>query len=240
MSEHKHEHGTESENESDQFFFWTVEPPVRDGKELEAAGLSRQLTEIAERTGENDPTPEDEEAFEKLLGELHACMADKCDLAGAKRMKSRPDFDEVAKKVFEEEVEESDLTFDEFKEMFADQPDCENCSSLLPYSHEDVDPCETTPMFIQELVRDPAVIEKVQYEMEPAAMLELADDLQRVIDNGSYSSEKPEDSGDEFEPKEYLVGMVRFLRTWAERGCKLSPAFFDMGDGCECEECADE
>jgi|GEM_PF-5480085 len=234
MSEHEHDH----ETEADQFFFWTVEPPVMDGKELEAAGLSRQLTEIAERTGDNDPTPEDEEKFETLLGQLHACMADKCDLAGAKRMKARPDFDEVARKVFEEEVEESDLTLEDFKEMFAEQPDCEKCSSLLPYSHEDVDPCETTPMFIEELVRDPAVIEKVQFEMEPAAMLELADDLQRILDDGSFSTEKPEDAGEEFEPKEYLVGMVRFLRTWAERGCKLSPAFFDMN--CECEDCTDE
>lgn len=231
MAEHEHEH----DDEEQDFFFWTVEPPVREGKELEAANLTRQLSEIAERTGDDEPSPEDEERFETLLGELHACMADKCDLAGARRMKTRPDFDEVARRVFDEEVEESDLSFAEFKEMFAEQPDCENCSSLLPYSHDDVDPCETTPMFIQELVRDPAVIEKVQYEMEPAAMLELADDLQRVLDNNDFSDKRPEDAGDEFEPREYLVGMVRFLRTWAERDCKLSPAFFDVG-----EECADE
>jgi hypothetical protein len=231
MAEQEHEH-----DEEQDFFFWTVEPPVREGKELEAANLTRQLSEIAERTGDDDPTPEDEERFETLLGELHACMADKCDLAGAKRMKTRPDFDEVARRVFDEEVEESDLSFAEFKEMFAEQPDCENCSSLLPYSHDDVDPCETTPMFIQELVRDPAVIEKVQYEMEPAAMLELADDLQRVLDNNDFSDQRPEDAGDEFEPREYLVGMVRFLRTWAERDCRLSPAFFDVGCDCDDEE----
>jgi hypothetical protein len=231
MSEHEHDH----ENE---FFFWTVEPPVKEGRELEAANLSRQLNEIAERTGDNEPTPEDEETFEKLLGELNACMADKCELVGARRMKDHPEFERIAKEVYDEEVEESDLSLAEFKEMFADQPDCENCVALLPYSHDDVDPCETTPMFIQELVRDPAVIEKVQFEMEPAAMLELADDLQRVIDNDSFSKEKPEDAGDEFEAREYLVGMVRFLRTWAERGCRLSPAFFDVA--CECEEGAEE
>ena len=229
---HEHEH------EHDPFFFWTVEPPVREGRELEAANLSRQLNEIAERTGDKEPTPADEERFEALLAELNECMADKCELAGAKRMKTRADFDKVAKEVYDEEVEESDLSLAEFKEMFADQPDCENCVALLPYSHDDVDPCETTPMFIQELVRDPAVIEKVQFEMEPAAMLELADDLQRVIDNDSFSKEKPEDAGDEFEAREYLVGMVRFLRTWAERGCRLSPAFFDVA--CECEEGAEE
>jgi hypothetical protein len=93
-------------------------------------------------------------------------------------------------------------------------------------------------MFIEELVRDPTIIEKVQFEMEPPAMLELADDLQRVLDNGDFSTVRPESAGDEFEPKEYLVGMVRFLRVWAERGCRLSPAFFDMTD-CECDDCAE-
>jgi len=230
-------------NSHDPFFFWTIVPPVLEGKEEEVQALVAELDKLAPQLAEAehaDLPPEVMEQANDLMAGIEARSADKCKLAGAPLVGARKEFTKLAKESFEEDgYKEAGYTLAQYKALLKESPDCEKCRAAEQYGHEALDPCEITPFFVTEIVRDPDVVEKVQYEMEPEEMLELAEDLKLVIENKGFSET------DDFSSHEYLEALVRFLTTWAQRGCRVEPTFLDaLEEGHEHDEscgcCKDE
>lgn len=226
---------TENENPT---FFWALVPPIQDGAEDEVAAHAARLNELVPQVEEaGDDVPEallDE--VNGLLAAIEEKSSDKCELAGAPRMGDREDAEQVARHVFDnEEYEKEGYDFPSFLEEFKTAADCDHCAlALEAYGHEVLDPCELTPRHLEEIVRDPDVLEKVQFEMGPVDMAELALDLQRLLDDDQIAAHA------ELDARAYVETVIRFLKTWSDRECRLVPAFLDPEDdgehdcGCGC------
>jgi hypothetical protein len=216
---------TENENPT---FYWALVPPIQDGAEDEVAAHAARLNELV-------PKVEDagEEVPEALLDEINGLLAaieekstDKCQLAVAPRMGDRGDAEQVARHVFDtEEYEKEGYDFPTFLKEFKTAADCDKCAMAQEaYGHEVLDPCEITPRHLEEVVRDPDVLEKVQFEMDPVDMAELAQDLQRLLDGDQIVSHPDLDA------RAYVTTMIAFLKKWSDQECRLVPAFLDDDD----------
>jgi len=224
----------------DPFFFWALVPPVLPGKEDEVEALAGELDELGEAAEEGKEI--DEDRVHELVTAIEERSANKCRLAGAPLVGARADFKAYAKEIYDDEgVAEEGTSVAEFEEMLAGEPDCEACAAAQIYGHPDLDPCEITPMLLTEMLRDPEMIEHIEYEMDSDAMLALADELQGVLDAGTFKLQVESVEGP-FDPADYLKETIRFLRTWGERGFRLAPIFRDPdedmdehehGEGCD-------
>lgn len=213
----------------DPFFFWAIVPPILKGEETAVEEAATALEVLAKKMESDEmPSGEDQDRIEELLETIENKSADKCQLAGAPKAHERDDFDVVAAEAYEDEGGEEELEepFDEWVKMFRDASDCENCPKAQPYGHEGLDPCELTPMVLNELIRDPDVLEKVQYEMDTAAMKDLAGDLKRLVEADEFNKTSELDD-QEFDAKDYLEEMIRFLTFWSSKDCRVVPVFLD-------------
>jgi hypothetical protein len=216
-------------SKDDPFFFWAIVPPILTGEEKAVEELAGKLEVLAKKMEtEEMPSGEDQDKLEDLLEAIEGKSADKCMLAGAPKAHERADFDVVSKEAYEDEGGEAELDepFEVWVKMFRDASDCENCPKAQIYGHEGLDPCELTPMVLNDLIRDVSVLEKVQYEMDTDGMADLAGELKRLVAADEYEKKSDLDEQD-FDPKAYLEEMIRFLEFWSSKGCRVVPVFLD-------------
>ena len=218
----------------DPFFFWALVPPVTAGKEDEVEAFAAELDGLGAKAEQGEDI--DEERVHELVASIEERSANKCALARAPLVGARPDFKAYAKEIYDEEaVVDEGTTLEEFEEMLSKEPDCEACEAAQIYGHPELDPCEITPMLLTEMLRDPALIEAIDYEMDGEGMIALADGLQGALDAGAFQLTVESVEGP-FDPADYLKQTIRFLRTWGERGFHLAPIFLDPDEDDECDD----
>ena len=205
---------------------WTLIRPARPDIGAKKKKLPAQIDEL-----ENAIEARVHEASRRLLSEeevdtlvdleerLDNLTIASCEAAHAPRVGDDADWE--SRIVDEFSDADTDLELDEYLEMRRQDFDCDRCPHAARFSLYPQDPCEISVGPLLQALDTDALIEAVAAPMGPDDMRTLADDLERVLDNGRFKSLA------ELDVAALLSEAVRFLRFWAKLGFGIRPELAD-------------
>lgn len=197
---------------------WRLVGPGRDG-DTDGESLFRAYQEAYERARLALPGS----SADHTLSDLEWAWADgtvaPCEAVDAPRVSDDPDW---RPRIVDEYGEtETDMDLEDYLSMRADERDCERCPYATPYSLFPMDPCEFSAGALEEILRAPALVERLRRPQGPQEMLDLAARLEEALRGGDLHEIPFMDTQD------YVSKAVHFLRFWAKRGFQIFPEDID-------------
>jgi len=200
---------------------WELVPLVKEDKRTLVEELAAEVLRL-DAMLEMDPrnmSREDQELLVSLQQRMSECVISPCEGAGAPHLSTRDNWREEALEAFAECETGDALSQEEFLLYLGRQHDCSRCEGASANPGVSGLPCDydLTPM--RELLPDDSILEQTQFELEPAEMLRLAEELADRIARQNFAT--PTDP----KAQAYLLDAVRFLRFWSAQGYGVAPAY---------------
>jgi hypothetical protein len=220
---------------------WTLIRPARPDKK-KAGRQQPRLQNLRDLIDELESAIETRvhEATRRLLSEeevdqladleerLEDLTIASCEAARAPRVEDDPDWEN--RLVDEYADADTDLELDEFLEMRKRDFDCERCPHAAVYSLYPQDPCEMSVGPLLHVLGSEALVAALRRPMGPEDMRALADELERVLDTGSFKTLAEVDAAD------LLQKSIDYLRFWARLGFGIRPELVDEEDALQTPE----
>jgi len=197
---------------------WRLVGPGRDA-DTDGGALFRAYQEAYERARLALPGSRED----RTLSDLEWVWTDgtiaPCEAVDAPRVSDDPDW---RPRIVDEYGEtETDVDLEDYLATRAEERDCERCPYATPYSLFPMDPCEFSAGALEDVLQDPALIERLAQPQGPPEMRDLA----ARLDGALRRSEVREVSY--LDTRDYVSKAVHFLRFWANHGFHIFPEDID-------------
>jgi len=206
---------------------WTLIRPARPRKKAQRAQRHHRSIDELETAIEARVHAATErlltEAEVDELAELEERLEDltvaSCEAARAPRVGDDPDWEN---RLVDEYAEaDTDLELDDYLELRRKDFDCERCPHVALYSLYPQDPCEMSVGPLLSALGAESLVLAIQRPMGPEDMHELAAQLERTLEAGSFTTLA------EVEVSDVIHKAIGYLRWWADLGFGVRPELVD-------------